>query len=63
VLFGPGAGRHLASWLITDRFLASLAVLVWVQRRWARGSRLAYLGLPAAVALLAVTIAAAASLL
>jgi hypothetical protein len=57
------AGRHLVSWLIVAWFGAALAALAWVQRRWGRGSRLAYLGLPVVVALLAVIIGVAGLML
>lgn len=57
------AGRHMASWLTVMWFVAALAALVWVQRRWGRGSRLAYLGLPIVLALLVVAIGVAGLIL
>jgi hypothetical protein len=52
-------GRHIASWVIALYLGAALGALVWVQRRWGRGSRLAFLGLPLVLLLFGLSVAAA----
>lgn len=56
-------GRHLASWVMILYFGTALAALVWTQQRWARRSRLAFLGVPVVVLLFTAAIAGAALLL
>lgn len=47
--------RVLFSGLIVVFFIAAVAALAWVQRRWGKGSRIGYTGLPIVIALAGLT--------